>query len=41
MAAKRIERTFEVGEFAEVSIKNVEGSIEVRGWDRPKWNLNE
>lgn len=36
MSEKRIERTFETGDVAEVSISNVEGSIEIQGWDRPE-----
>ena len=35
MTTERIERTFETGPEAEVEISNMEGSIDVRGWDRP------
>lgn len=36
MTEERIERTFETSESAEVDISNIDGTIEIRGWDRPE-----
>lgn len=36
MSEERIERIFETGMSAEVNVSNVEGSIEIQGWDRPE-----
>ena len=36
MTKEKIERTFDTGDAAEVSISNVDGKIEVQGWSRPE-----
>ncbi len=33
---EKIERTFETGEQCELTVENVQGEIEVSGWDRPE-----
>jgi hypothetical protein len=37
---ERFEKTFSVGESCELSLNNIQGSIEIKGWDKPEISVS-